>query len=95
MRARRVVLEREREAAIERLMASLSARKQLADVADWSREVCERSREFSYEEKRTVLRVLGVSAKLYRSDHQPRVLITSDVERTPATDDNVSEVRGA
>ncbi len=76
-------------------MASLSARKQLADVADWSREYREGTREFSYEEKRTVLRVLGVSVKLYRSDHEPRVLITSDVECTPATDDEVSEVRGA
>ena len=47
VRARRTGPEREREAAIARLMASLATMKQLTDVADWSREFCEAGREFS------------------------------------------------
>jgi site-specific DNA recombinase len=73
-------LEAERAEAEAQREAWQLAQDRLADLDAWRRKVAANLGSISYEERRLALRALGVEAKVWRSDHDPRFAITMQLD---------------
>lgn len=52
----------------------------LASLEEWCRSVSINLGRFDFKQRRMVLDALGFSVKLYRSDHNPRFVISADID---------------
>lgn len=73
-------LKHERDHVLERQKAWQQHQTNLASLDEWCRTVSTNLKSFEFKERRMVLDALGFSATLYRTDHQPRYIITADIE---------------
>ena len=83
-------LQTERSAIAARQDGWQAARSQLGDVQSWCRDIAGRLGTLTYEQKRLALEALGVQVQVWRSDHDPRYMITASI---PLGDPEPSQTR--
>jgi len=72
-------LQAELDEAAARHADRETARAQLTAVEDWCRQVAGNLAGFSYDQKRQALEALGVEARLFHTDHEPRYEISASI----------------
>jgi site-specific DNA recombinase len=70
----------ERNHIIQRQESWANIQNSYTDVQKWCDRVAENLEALSYKEKRMILDVLGVKVCLFRADHDPRYVITADID---------------
>ena len=80
--------EAERVAVLARRTGWEEGQRRLADLQRWCQRVSTRLGELTYEQKRLALEALGVEVRVWKADHEPRYVITAqlDLESLPKTD---------
>jgi len=81
-------LEAERVAVLARRTGWAEGQRRLADLQRWCQRVSTRLGELTYEQKRLALEALGVEVRVWKADHEPRYVITAqlDLETLPKAD---------
>ncbi len=72
-------LEAEREAIRGRRAGWEAAMERLGDLQSWCETVAARLGELTYEQRRTALDALGIQARVWKADHEPRFVITASI----------------
>jgi site-specific DNA recombinase len=85
LRAQQRSLEVERVAVLARRAGWEEGQRRLADLQRWCQRVSTRLGELTYEQKRLALEALGVEVRVWKADHEPRYVITAqlDLEALP------------
>jgi site-specific DNA recombinase len=73
-------LKHERTHTLERQRSWQEQQTNLATLDEWCRSVSNSLKTFDFKQRRMVLDALGFSATLFRSDHEPRFIITADID---------------
>ena len=73
-------LKQERAKLLEQQQSWQEHRIQLSSLETWCRTVSTNLDTFDFKQRRMVLDTLGFSAKLYRSDHEPRYVISASID---------------
>lgn len=73
-------LKQERALLLEQQRSWQEHRIQLSSLETWCRTVSKNLEAFDFKQRRMVLDALGFSAKLYRSDHEPRYVISASID---------------
>ena len=79
LEAQRDQLAAERETILARSRSWQETQRRLGDVQAWCHAVAASLGELTYSEKRLALNALGVQAKVWRTDHEPRYEIRASV----------------
>lgn len=77
---RRRQLQDERERLLRRQVEWAEAKANTDGLTGWCRQVATSIETLSFKEKRMALDALGFRVVLYRSDHEPRYVITADID---------------
>lgn len=65
-----------RDALVRAANAATADRQRLMDLKAWRQRVSVNLEKLTYDQKRMVLEGLGVTANVYRQDHEPRIEVT-------------------
>lgn len=74
-------LYQERALLVEQQRSWQEHRIQLSSLETWCRTVSTNLDTFDFKQRRMVLDAMGFSAKLYRSDHEPRYVISASIDQ--------------
>ncbi|MGC4193199.1 MAG: recombinase family protein [Thermomicrobiales bacterium] len=83
-------LERERETLLAIRTGWMHSEEQLTGLTEWCDKVADELDNLTYDEKRMALTALGISARLWKSDHEPRFDITARLEFLPIVESTAS-----
>jgi hypothetical protein len=72
-------LQSERMRIVERQRTWQEQQHNLESLTDWCRTVSANLERFSFKERRMVLDALGMAAKVFRADHEPRFVIAAEI----------------
>jgi site-specific DNA recombinase len=73
-------LDSERRHMEKRQASWATIQNSFEDVEKWCERVATNVDRLSYKEKRVILDVLGLKVQLFRADHEPRYVITADID---------------
>jgi site-specific DNA recombinase len=57
----------------------------LASLAEWCSRVSANLDQFDFKQRRMVLDTLGMSARVFRTDHEPRYIIAAEIDLQPVS----------
>jgi site-specific DNA recombinase len=73
-------LKSERMQMLERQRAWQEQQQNLESLTEWCRTVSANLEQFDFSQRRMVLDALGMSAKVFRADHEPRFIISAEID---------------
>ena len=79
LRAQQRAHEAERERFHARRAGWESGRQRIADLQAWCENVAARLGELTYEQRRLALDALGVQVRVWKTDHDPRYVISASI----------------
>ena len=94
LRAQQRVLEGERDAVLKRRAGWEEAQRRLSDLQHWCKRVSTRLADLTYDQKRLALEALGVEIRVWKADHEPRYIITAEVNLEELRESDRASVPG-
>jgi len=79
LRAQERAFAAEREEILGRCAAWIAGQRRLADLQAWCSKIGARLDTLTYDQRRTALDALGIQARVWKTDHDPRYAITASI----------------